>query len=393
MVELMEKPVRRYELDWLRVLIILNLIPFHAIWLMAYIPGFSLAPPEGVALSIIYYYICFIAYWQMPLLFFVAGTTSCLSLNYRSTMDYLKERTKRLLIPLVFFMLFVYPLTAYFLPGSANDRNLSDYVLRFWPQCLRAPHNSWSVGRPVLPGWGHLWFVAYLLLYSFIALPLFLRCKKSLSNSLPNRYANIVRKRGGIFLLGITFVVVMIVLVPKWPMFYQHNLYQDWAYFFYNLVAFILGFIFSLNERFWQSTERYLRFSVPLAIVSSIIVLVLRLNIPTLSTPAYSVRYLPFAIIFGFNTWFWILVLLSLARRYLSHSNRFLRYFKRASYPFYILHLTVMIPIGYFIVQWQTGVICEFLIISVLTFTATLGIYELFVKRIKITRFLFGMKT
>ena len=28
------RPARRYELDWLRVLVIINLIPFHAAWMM-----------------------------------------------------------------------------------------------------------------------------------------------------------------------------------------------------------------------------------------------------------------------------------------------------------------------------------------------------------------------
>jgi len=31
MSELREKPRRRYELDWLKVLVILNLIPYHAV--------------------------------------------------------------------------------------------------------------------------------------------------------------------------------------------------------------------------------------------------------------------------------------------------------------------------------------------------------------------------
>ena len=42
MVELEGKPSRRYEFDWLRVLIILNLIPFHATWLMAFVLGMAM---------------------------------------------------------------------------------------------------------------------------------------------------------------------------------------------------------------------------------------------------------------------------------------------------------------------------------------------------------------
>ena len=392
MSELKEKLQHRYELDWLRVLVILNLIPFHAIWLMTFIPGFSQVSQEDWAFSFAKYYLSFFGYWHMPLLFFIAGTTSYISLNYRSTSEYVKERIKRLLIPLVIFMLTLHPMQAYFLPGAANNRSLSDYLMRFWPQCLKAPQNSWTVGRPALPGWGHLWFVGYLLVICLVTLPLLLYCKKHLGRGLPDRLTNLVRRRAGILLLGISFVVVIVAFTPKWPMFYQHNLYQDWTYFFYNLVAFIWGFIFCLDEQFGRAIDRHLRLSLPLAIVFSVIVLVLRLEVPTLSTPVYNVRYLPYATIFGFNTWLWVLALLGLARRYLSHSNTFLKYFNHASYPFYILHLTLMLPIGYYVVQFGFGPVAEFFMLSLLSFLAVIVSYELFIKGNRITRFLFGIK-
>lgn len=386
------KHQRLYYLDWLRVLVILNLIPFHALWLMTYIKGFSYIPQEGVVVTVIKYYITFVAYWHMPLLFFITGTTTYISLNYRSITEYVKERTKRLFIPLVFFVLVCYPLPVYFLPGAAEDRSLSDYLFRFWPQCLKTPHNSWPVGRPALPGWGHLWFVGYLLVISLVTLPLLLYCKKHLRRGLTDKSVTLITRRGGIFLPGIFFVVIIATLTPIWPLFYQHNLYQDWTYFFYNLVVFIWGFVFCLDVRFGQAVDRHLKLSLPLAMVSSVIVLVLRYEVPALSTPAYGARYFFYATIFGFNTWFWILALLGLARRYLSSSNALLKYFNRASYPFYILHLSLMIPIGFVVVQWQTSGVSEFLIISILSFMVIIGVYEILVKRMKFTRFLFGMK-
>jgi hypothetical protein len=306
-------PQRRYELDWLRVLVILNLIPFHAAWLIAFIPGFSHRSQTGPAASAIKYCISFLAYWQMPLLFFIAGTTTWISLSHRSVTEYVKERARRLLVPLVFFMLALHPAQAYFLPSAANDRSLSDYLFRFWPQCLKAPHDSWTGGRPALPGWGHLWFVGYLFLISLVTLPLLFYCKKHIGRDSPERPANLVTRRLGIFLPGASLVVVIIVLSPKWPMFHQHNLYQDWAYFFYNLIVFVWGFIFCLDERFGQVINRHWKLSLPLAAVSSVVVLVLRFRVPAFSTPAYGTRYFLYATIFGFNTWFWMLTLLGLS--------------------------------------------------------------------------------
>ena len=391
MVESQIKPARRYELDWLRVLVIINLVPLHATWLMTYVPGFSYIPQEGLGVTVIKYYISFVAYWHMPLLFFLAGTTTFISLSYRSPGEYVLERAKRLVVPLIFFVLVLWPLVLYFFPGSSDSRSFSDYLFRFWPKCLKAPHICHYVGRPAQPGWGHLWFVSYLLVISLVTLPLLINCKKLLRSDLIDKSVNLVTKSGGIFLPGALFVVVMVTLTPIWPLFYQHNLYQDWAYFFYHLVAFILGFVFCFDDRFRQSVDRYLRLSLPLAIVSSVIVLVMRYSMPVFSTPSYHPRYFLYATIFGFQTWFWILALLGLAGRFLSKSNRFLAYFSRASYPFYILHLTLMVPIGHYVVQWRLGLLGESVLLCMLSFVATIAVYEL-VRRTKVTRFVFGMK-
>ncbi|MHC4543528.1 MAG: acyltransferase family protein [Planctomycetota bacterium] len=385
------KPTRRYELDWLRVLVILNLVPIHATWLITYVPEFSHTSQEGVGVTIIKYYVSFVAYWHMPLLFFLVGTTTFMSLSYRSPREYVLERAKRLVVPLIFFVLILWPLALYFFPGSSDGRSLSDYLFRFWLKCLKAPHICQYVGRPAQPGWGHLWFVSYLLVISLVTLPLLIYCKKHLRRGLAHHWITLTSKSGGIFLPGILFVIVLVTLTPIWPLFYQHNLYQDWAYFSYHLVAFILGFAFCLDDRFQEAIDRHLRLSLPLAIVSSVIILVMRYSMPGFSTPAYHPRYLLYTTIFGFQTWFWILALLGLARRFLSRSNRFLAYFSRASYPFYILHLTLMVPIGHNVVQWRLGVFGESVLLCILSFVATIAVYEL-VRRTNVTRFLFGMK-
>ena len=83
---------------------------------------------------------------------------------------------------------------------------------------------------------------------------------------------------------------------------------------------------------------------------------------------------------------------IGLSKRFLSHTNRFLQYFSRISYPFYILHLVVIVIIGFFVSQWEIGIAGEFLLLTVLAFAITIGLCELIIMRTKITRFLFGVK-
>jgi hypothetical protein len=47
---------------------------------------------------------------------------------------------------------------------------------------------------------------------------------------------------------------------------------------------------------------------------------------------------------------------------------------------------------GFWIAGWDAGVMVKFLIISTMSFTVILALYELVVKRVQALRFLFGMK-
>jgi glucan biosynthesis protein C len=72
--------------------------------------------------------------------------------------------------------------------------------------------------------------------------------------------------------------------------------------------------------------------------------------------------------------------------------NRFLRCFGEASYPLYILHQTVIVVVGYYVVQWSAGVLPKLLVILVASFLITLALYDVAVRCTNVTRFLFGMR-
>lgn len=382
---------RLYYLDWLRVLIILNLIPWHAAWLIVYITGLSGSNHKSIGITIMQYYTGFSLRWQIPLLFFIAGASAYLSLRHRSPGTFVRERARRLFVPLMFFMLVCYPILLYFWPGVCDNKSFSDYLIRFWPHCLATIHHSRMPGRAPMPGWAHLWFVAYLLIFSMICLPLFICLKRQGESGITGRYVNFFTKRFIILLLAVPLIVINIILAPKWPMA-QLNLYDDWTYFCYDLTVFVFGYVICMHDKLWQVIDRHLRISLSLAIISTVFVLVMRFEIPAFSVPDYTPRYMTYSVFLGLHTWCWILALFALARRYLSGTNRFLKYASLASYPFYILHFTLMIIIGHFIIRRHLGIAAEFISLSLLTFIATLASYELLVKQTKVTKILFGMK-
>jgi hypothetical protein len=92
------------------------------------------------------------------------------------------------------------------------------------------------------------------------------------------------------------------------------------------------------------------------------------------------------------NAWSWLLTFLGFASRYLNFNNRFLTYANEAVLPFYVLHQTIIVSIGYVVKDWPWAVLPKFAFLASTSFLLILVVYEFVVKRINFLRFLFGMK-
>jgi peptidoglycan/LPS O-acetylase OafA/YrhL len=94
----------------------------------------------------------------------------------------------------------------------------------------------------------------------------------------------------------------------------------------------------------------------------------------------------------GFAPWFFLIAILGYGRRLLNRSGRVLSYLSEASYPYYILHQTLIVAIAFFVVRWDTSLGVKYVAILIGAGAATAVLYELIVKRTRITRALFGMR-
>jgi hypothetical protein len=159
-----------------------------------------------------------------------------------------------------------------------------------------------------------------------------------------------------------------------------------------NLLFFIFGYVLIANEHIMDTIKRIGWVALFLGIAASAC---LFLFVDELSNPTdyYGTsRYILAQLVQAFNMWCWIVVILKLGSRYLTQNNRFLKYANEAVLPFYILHQTVIITIGFYVVQWNSGVWLKYLVISSVSFIVIMAIYELLVRRFNVFRFLFGMR-
>jgi fucose 4-O-acetylase-like acetyltransferase len=120
---------RRYDIDWLRVFAVLLLIPFHTAQLFNN-HDFYVKNSELSAIGMDMFTL-FVHQWHMPLFFFVSGAATWFALGFRTKGQYLGERGKGLLIPLVFGTLVLIPPQVYCmrLNGFAFGRS-SSYIFQ-----------------------------------------------------------------------------------------------------------------------------------------------------------------------------------------------------------------------------------------------------------------------
>jgi peptidoglycan/LPS O-acetylase OafA/YrhL len=87
-----------------------------------------------------------------------------------------------------------------------------------------------------------------------------------------------------------------------------------------------------------------------------------------------------------------VLAILGFGMQHLTSNPPFLRYANEAVLPFYIMHQTVIVCLGYFVVRQPIPDLLKFAIIAAGAFAVCAALYELLVRRINVLRFLFGMK-
>ena len=105
--------------------------------------------------------------WRLSLLFLVSGVATGYLLERQGVRGFLGRRSVRLLVPLVFGMLVIVPPQSY-LEVVEKVQYAGSYA-DFWGLYLTAYQGFCRDGDClILPTWNHLWFVAYLWVYTLL---------------------------------------------------------------------------------------------------------------------------------------------------------------------------------------------------------------------------------
>ena len=361
---------RRNDLDWLRTLGVLLLVPFHSLLVFVQNPDSVVFLKDTADCFYCDRAAGFIDQFHMPLLFIIAGMSSALALTKRSGGQYLHNRVLRLVIPLGFGLVIIVP------PMTYITQIIQGRTLTLWQH-----YASFFTLGPDLTGRqgtftpAHLWFILYLIVYSLVALPLFLLLRRKGSEGFVRRMGRFFAKPLALLLLGF-----LVAAAGRTEFLGGLNP----IYFF---VVFLSGYLLMTDEGYQKAIDR----DWPVMLLLGVILEILRQTQQPVTVDGTLPRVLR-DVAMEYNRWVWMLAILAIGHRFLNRGGKVLNYLSEAAYPFYILHFLVLTAVSYFVVQIHVVVVVKYLLIVFITFGMAFLVYE-GVRRVLPLRFLMGMKT
>jgi surface polysaccharide O-acyltransferase-like enzyme len=363
---------RLLYIDWLRVLAVLLLFPFHTGRVFNAGEAFYVKGAETSTL--VSRVLGFIDTWHMPLLFLLAGASTYLALGKRTRAQYARERVRRLLVPFGFGVLVLIPPQTWF-GARFNAGYTGSYVDYLASGDFLVPDIREGGDYYGGLGTGHLWFILFLFVISLIVLPLWGGRRAESS-----RTATLSRALGR----PTSWLVapLAILVAEALPALFGKNL-------FYYLVFFVLGYLAMCAEAFMEAAERW-RWP---ALVTGIVVTVWwvatgewRDGLADPSLALTGVVYLGML-----ARWLVIIGLLGLGRRLLNGPSPQLAYLAEGSYPVYILHQSVIVVLAFYVVGLEVPWAAQWALLLAGSVVVTFLCYE-GVRRVGWLRYLFGMR-
>jgi glucan biosynthesis protein C len=373
---------RRTDISSLRVLAVLLLFPFHTARVFNVGEQFYVKNDHvSRALS---YFVDFMGPWHMPLLFLLAGAASWFALSRRSGTRYSGERFKRLLIPFLVGLVVLIPPQSYL--GLLSHSGSAPGYFQWLPNFFHLNGND--MDGYFLGGhtWCHLWFIVHLFFYSLLALPVMLFLRRRIGTRVLDLLARAASLPGVILLFALALVPAMFVpdIAGGNPALY--------------IAFFLLGYVMVADARFEKAIDRHKLFALVLGPLACLLVTYFEVTAwPAIPSWAQGPLHVYLQ---AFMPWFFMVALLGYGRRFLGATSRFatglagrlLRHADEASYPVYLLHQTVIVAVAFLVVQLQVGVALKFAAILIGSLVATVLIYEVALRRVRVARFLSGMK-
>ena len=385
----------------MRALVVAGLVVFHSAMVFAVGTSWFVNDPRpSIGFSA---FLLWGSLWGMPLLFLVSGMGVHYAMRSRTAWRFAAERLGRLGIPFAVGLVLLVP-PMFYLAQLARPGFHQPYW-RFWLAFLNVP----AIARGLLPdgNWtsggvgfdpAHLWFLYVLLVFSLALLPLFGYLRGQHGTRLAGQAA-----RHPLAMLAVAAVPVMVTEAVFGPDTSTGG-WERLAYVF----PFLYGFLIASDARFESALSRVRWPAMAVAAAATVGLLGWTVaagpGVVNGAGPGWSALQ-------GLAGWTWLAAIAGFAAAFTARRRqtgtatpravpareprwqRAAGYANQAVLPFYLLHEPVIVAFAWIIVRWHAPILVKYPVLVAASFTATLVIYELAVRRYRITRLLSGVKT
>ena len=278
----------------------------------------------------------FLSPWRLAILFIVAGFASrALLAKLEAPGAFAWERTRRLLLPLLFAMALIIPPQSWVRlvveHGYAHDYlyYLAHDAFRFGP-----------LDGVTLPGWEHLWFVAYLWAFT-MALAFAVARAAPMVRAKAAFWFERLGTGSRLLWLPLAYLVPVRAAIT-FTTGESHGLFDDWLSDLIYLPCFLFGFGLAGSRTLWPAIARLWKAALALALASYAVLVWVELGWPADAHPPHAVMALDRAAMAGM-LWGMTLVMLRLADTMLNRDHVWRARLSEAIFPCYILHQTIIV--------------------------------------------------
>jgi glucan biosynthesis protein C len=374
---------RRYELDWLRVLAILVVFLYHSSrffnlgdWHVKNVNTYVWVEIWNI----------FATRWLMPLFFIISGASLSYAIGKsRGWSRFYVDKFLRLMIPVLVASITHSALQVYL--ERLTHGQFSGSFFSFLPEYFNGVYLAIGMPGNFAYHGMHLWYLVFLFIYSLICYPLFIWLKGT-GREILNRVTKLFAIPG---LMYLWFPIPLLIIKALIPQEVLNAGTGGWGFLYY-IWFLIAGFMIVSSERLQEHIKNQRWISLFLGVVLLTLYLY-QLFSPSREVLSARISDWIYTLLSFFSAWSWLFAIFGFGMRFLSFDRPLLRYANEGVLPFFILHQTVLLGIGYFIMIWEIHDFLKWTIVFTSSFLVIVALYTLLIRKLDLLRFLFGMKT
>lgn len=373
-------PARRHDLDWLRIILFALLIVHHIG--MFYVENWGWHAKSQYNFQWLESVLLIVEPWRMPAIWFISGIAIRFVLAKVDVWRYITLRSYRLLLPLLFGILVVVPPQLYIEMTSKAEISMSywQFLQAFFHDTDHVFFNYTSGIWPHIDV-NHLWYLRSLWYYSLCLLLLMplINCQtvKHITDWLANKH--------GLVMLMILAIPILLIQV-FWPM--------ETTRYPIGFTFLLYGYLLGWHPKHWQNICcASKKLSMSYLLISALFIgfyNIYWLDVLHEKQVSKGVLMMGMAL-YAIARVTGLLMVLSFTKFLAKNNSNTLQYLNDAVFPFYILHQSIIIVVGYYFTQHSMGALTESLLVIMTTITLCFIGFEL-IRKTEFLRPFFGLK-